>query len=191
MQVFTAAVYLVLSSYEHGPVPTSQGRENLACVDRIVDTMDHVSKQVGSEFALQAAAALRGLAQHLGSSRASDAPSMTLRVPLIGSIHVGRKTGHGQLGIPESSNNQALQTNGMPRNNDAGHLTADQTTHMGAYNTADCYQPWMQLDMNSSFQDPYLADDWGDLDQWMGIAMANTMPMISDMDVFNEAMRHA
>ena len=191
MQVFTAAVYLVLSSYEHGPEPTTQGRENLACVDRIVVTMDHVSKQVGSEFALQAAAALRGLVQHLGSSRASDAPPMTLRVPLLGSIHVGRKTEIGQASMPESSNNPALFSIGMPGNNGAGHLGADQTGHMGAYNTAGYYEPWMQLDMNSSFQDPYLADDWGDLDQWMGITMANTMPMITDMDVYTQTMRNA
>lgn len=190
MQVFTAAVYLVLSSHEHGPLPSPQGRENLAYVDRIVGTMDHVSKQVGSEFAIQAAAALRGLVQHLGSSRASNAPSITLRVPLLGSIHVGRKMENGQVSVPESSSNQALQTNVMPGDNGADHLAADQTTQKDAYNTAAYYEPWMQLDMNSSFQDPYFADDFGELDQWIGMAMADTMPMISDTEVYNQTMRH-
>lgn len=46
MQVFTAAVYLVLSSYEHDEIPSNQASESLACVDMIVGTMDHVSKQV-------------------------------------------------------------------------------------------------------------------------------------------------
>ncbi|KAM3423161.1 hypothetical protein BST61_g612 [Cercospora zeina] len=183
MQVFTAAVYLLLSSFDGNPLQRHDDKSRLQSVEQIVITMELVSGQTGSDFARDAANALKGLISHLSKPPDMPVPGMTLRVPLLGSIHVGRRSGGSSLSSPE----QHAQPPTVPISglNEASRSSRNITDPI--YTTAP-YQPWMQLDVGDAFQDPFFADDPALFDQWAN--MNNTLPMLNDVEMYGRAIRH-
>ncbi|GIZ46292.1 hypothetical protein CKM354_000942200 [Cercospora kikuchii] len=182
MQVFTAAVYLLLSSFDSNLLPRHDEGSRLRSVEQIIMTMEFVSGQAGSDFARDAAAALKGLIAHLSKPANSNEPGLTLRVPLLGSIHVGRRS-EGQSAKNSETNAQpsAMPISGTNVISSTGHQITDP------FYAATSYQPWMQLDVGDSFQDPFFADDTL-LDQWANIN--NTMPMLNDVEMYGQGVRH-
>ncbi|KAJ8110966.1 hypothetical protein OPT61_g6327 [Boeremia exigua] len=90
VQAFTTAIYLLLTcfDYRHG----SHIQPRITAIEAVLNTMDHVAGQAGADFAWEAATAIRSLqgllmdpADSMGSSR------LTLRVPLLGTVHISRK----------------------------------------------------------------------------------------------------
>ncbi|KAF2216615.1 hypothetical protein CERZMDRAFT_93908 [Cercospora zeae-maydis SCOH1-5] len=183
MQVFTAAVYLLLSSFDCSPLQRHDDQSRLQSVEQIVTTMEFVSGQAGSDFALDAANALKGLISHLSEPLNVSAQGLTLRVPLLGSIHVGRRTGGSSVtSLEQHAQPPIVPVAGISETSRSNRGIADPT------NTAAPYQPWMQLDVSDAFQDPFFADDPALFDQWANIN--NTWPMFNDVEMYGQAMRH-
>jgi uncharacterized protein YukE len=187
MQIFTVAVYLLMSSYDptlaravSTPGPYRDDTR-LALVQQILDTMDSVSDQVGAEFAREAASAFRGLQAMLESSDNSHPDGVTLRIPLLGQIHVGGRSQaefrpplaqptstiheqprqtpaseHGEIRIPAVTNSDCI-----PQQQQAFAMPYGTTGYEN--------MPWLlELDMNSSsLQDPWIGDGFDGFDGWM------------------------
>lgn len=225
MQVFTAAIYLVLSSHEHDPIPSEEESSySLSCVEHVITIMDHVSAgQIGNEFPLAAAATLRALITHLTLPKSAHAPAVTLRIPLLGRVHVGRRvqnsscasssssgsssttmtnpsdmTPHPNTVTPGGSHSQSAVSDPTGSTDPTTTATAtapaappnlnayDPTTTTTTTTTtaAPYYEPWMQLDINTSFQDPFFAEEdiGGDfIDPWMVRMTDNDETMMSIM----------
>ncbi|SMY21860.1 unnamed protein product [Zymoseptoria tritici ST99CH_1A5] len=199
MQIFSCAVYLLMSSYDAAisrapPRPDLKpfrDGERLALVQKILATMDSVSDQVGAEFAKEAAAAFRGLQAMLEGSEHAHPEGVTLHIPLLGKIHVGGRPQAEQLAQPTAQTSSAHNDQQQPLSS----LPAlSSTIHHGeiripAMANGECVpqqistftnlpytsdfgnMPWMlEWDMNSSsLQDPFIADGYDGLDQWMDL----------------------
>lgn len=111
LQAFTGAVFLFLASHRHTTSATLAMQSNTDAESprrhgqRIIDTMQQAADAgtgAPADFARQAAAAIRSLAMLLSQPQAyGDALRATLRIPLIGKIHVSRKgnaAGNGGAG---------------------------------------------------------------------------------------------
>ncbi|KXT04575.1 hypothetical protein AC578_8702 [Pseudocercospora eumusae] len=187
MQIFTAGTFLLLSSYGQlqaqnsdrhvfQPPQDREREDRLQSVERMVQTMEFVQNQAGSEFAREAAAALRALWSHFKHDTPTNAQGITLTIPLLGKIHIGRKdkpkaqapTAQAQSlqSMPQTATNTQA-TNGdftIPVDAQEGSMPVSSTQPEDTGT-----MPWlMELDMNATtLQDPFWVDDFGQFDQWM------------------------
>lgn len=178
MQIFTAAIFLILSSYGQTVAQNShdisstthQDEQQLASVQYILKTMESVSGQVSSEFAQEASAAIRSLLTLLGNHAAPNSQGLILRIPLLGKIHIAAKQ---RMPLPQQLNFEQQHppllhhTQTIVRNPCNLFNIAD---NMNAFGAPSDNLPWlMELDMNSSsLQDPFITNEFGDWNQWMG-----------------------
>ncbi|KAK5123659.1 hypothetical protein LTR85_002295 [Meristemomyces frigidus] len=97
LQVFSAAVFLLLASYRtrHGD-GTSMRAVDLslatALTDQVVQTLEYAADRTGGDFARQAAGAIRSLNALLERPQTSNLQKITLHLPLVGKISVSRKS---------------------------------------------------------------------------------------------------
>lgn len=97
LQAFTATVFLLLASYR-----TTRGSGNFlqavdanvitTIVDEVVRMMAFAADRAGGNFARQAADAVRLLSSLLKQPQTSESQKITLSLPLVGRIHVCRKS---------------------------------------------------------------------------------------------------
>ena len=96
VQVFTAAVFLLLSSRLPASTqfpPSAEGFSSLGSrtlIQQAIDTLNLVSDQVGADTAREAATALLSLRALVENADQTGESSLTLRIPLLGKIHIGR-----------------------------------------------------------------------------------------------------
>lgn len=178
MQVFTAAIFLILSCYGQTVAQnsgglssnTAQNDQQLASVQYILNAMESVSGQVSSEFAQEAAAAIRSLMTLLANSAATNPQDLTLRVPLLGKIHIAAKQHQAP---PQRTNVNQLQTPTVSQPQHVNGVHPFQSgvpeSMIGCNVPQDTFPWYMELDMNSSsLQDPFIINEIGDWGQWMG-----------------------
>lgn len=185
MQVFTAATFLCLSYMKQSRKGASVLDESngLVFVEEIVATMDSVAGQPGSEFVEEASSAIRSLLAMIRdpSGSSSESRSLTLRIPLLGKIRIGRKqlppasqpsqanlASFGTVESQQPSTNMSHAGIQMPASDSRMPQPMNETYNTGIANTL----PWlMELDMNpSSLQDPFFYQDASQLDQWLGFS---------------------
>lgn len=191
MQIFSAAIFLILSCYGHSVTPNSrnisltaeQEEQQLASVQYILKTMESVSGQVSSEFAKEAAGAIRSLLSLLGNPAAAQSHGLTLRIPLLGKVHIAAKQ---QILTQQQPQQQTTFEPSHPAMFNVSHANTSSSTggppmptaNEPSNNTADAF-PWfmgMELDMNSSsLQDPFITNEFGDWNQWMGDGISSFM----------------
>lgn len=177
MQVFTAASFLCLSYMKQSRQGASMDESNdLAFVEQIVATMESVAGLPGSEFVEEASSAIRSLLAMIRdpSGLSNESRSLTLRIPLLGKIKIGRK----QVQPPQFNSVNYTTVGKLPRANmplgdipipasDSGmSQPVNQPFDSAMTNTL----PWlMELDMNpASLQDPFFYQDATQFDQWLG-----------------------
>lgn len=182
MQIFTAAAFLLLPGM--GKAGATDPRK-VSMAQSVLETMESVlsnsSPDDNSEFVPGASATIRSLID-LAKDGSSSSQNLTLRIPLLGKVRIGRQkpcpsdtaaTSHPQ----NNADNQASQlaeTNQKAAAALQGTYNAVQAPDGNAQqyglpmgNTL----PWlMELDMNSSsLEDPFLTEDFAHLDQWLGM----------------------
>jgi hypothetical protein len=133
--------------------------------------MESVSGQVSSEFAQEATAAIRSLMSLFGNPAAANTQGLTLRIPLLGKIHIAAK----QPAPPPHQQTNAEQYHpplySYTEANVHVHPTETGTsTDANAFDNLPDALPWfMELDVDSSsLQDPFIINEFGEWDQWMG-----------------------
>ncbi|EME47654.1 hypothetical protein DOTSEDRAFT_21418 [Dothistroma septosporum NZE10] len=183
MQVFTAASFLCLSYMKQSRqgAPVLDESNGLVFVEQIVATMDSVAGQPGSEFVEEASSAIRSLLALIRDPHglSSDSRSLTLRIPLLGKIRIGRKQAPQAPQVPRANHvdyapGGSLPSTSMPH---AGMRVPASDSGMShpmhePFNTDMTNTlPWlMELDMNpSSLQDPFFYQNATQFDQWLGL----------------------
>lgn len=94
LQVFTAAIFLLLASHRTARslgISPQAVDVDFTTVDQVVQTMEAAGR-AGGGFAHQAADAIRSLSSLLQQPHMSDSQKLTLSLPLVGKIHVSRKS---------------------------------------------------------------------------------------------------
>lgn len=105
LQAFTATVFLLLASYRNtrgsGTFPQALDiNVTTGLVDQVVRMMGLAADRAGGNFARQAADAIRSLSSLLEQSQTSESQRITLNLPLVGRIHVSRKS-HAAETVPK------------------------------------------------------------------------------------------
>lgn len=184
MQCFTAAAFLCLSCIRQRQMNETPDQTRMAFVEQIVDTMDFASSdQMSGDFVREAASAIRSLLALVKDTNGDTTgpQTLTLRIPLLGKIRIGRKKlregkGASQTVLQPQSTDDAMATTHQDNLGDTMREAALQQQpeqfNMDVNNTL----PWlMELDMNaSSLQDPFLHEDFHEFEQWLGMNNSNS-----------------
>ncbi|CAK3797147.1 Hypothetical predicted protein [Lecanosticta acicola] len=176
MQIYTAVAFLLLTSMRGS---NATDPRKIAMAQTILETMDAVSNRTSHvEFISGASSTIRSLIA-LARDGSSSSQSLTLRIPLLGKVRIGRKKTSGsgatanqpqdhEAAMPQMQQAQAAEQSYSNQGAPSATRTAEvnqQHYDMSNSNTL----PWlMELDMNSqSLQYPFLADDITHFDQWL------------------------
>ena len=105
LQAFTATVFLLLASYrtrsDSGTLPRAIDVSlTIGIVDQTSRMMRYAASQPGGDFAYQAADAVRSLSSLLQQPQSLRLQKVTLSLPLVGRIHVSRKS-HAASSVSE------------------------------------------------------------------------------------------
>jgi hypothetical protein len=94
LQALTAAIFLLHICYGPGGSPQIEATRtppSHMLIQNIVDSMDSVSEGKPGQFAQDAAHTIRSLSALLSNNYSTDSQYISLRVPLLGRIHVSRQ----------------------------------------------------------------------------------------------------
>lgn len=95
LQALTATVFLLHSIYSQNsqqqPVPGSTGADDLELVRKVTAQMEAVGKQLSGDVARQGSKALKSMLDHFANPQAMGSRTLTLRVPMLGKVHINRK----------------------------------------------------------------------------------------------------
>ncbi|KAF2160843.1 hypothetical protein M409DRAFT_59630 [Zasmidium cellare ATCC 36951] len=183
MQIFTAAAYLCLSCIRQRQNNETADQTRIGFIEQIVDTMDFAGEQMGGDFVREAAPAVRSLLALVKdpNGEAAGPQTLTLRIPLLGKIRIGRQKLHqGTPNVQPEVQQQAMSYPLQPDIAQQGDFKdpiqqaafQQQLQPTGQFNMdANNTMPWlMELDMNaSSLQDPFLHQDFHEFEQWLGM----------------------
>lgn len=133
LQTFTATVFLLLASYRtiRGSAPLPQADNvnmTTGLVDQVVRMMEFAADRPGGGFAHQAPDAIRSLSTLLQQPQRSESQKITLSLPLIGKIHVSRKSYVAKTtpGQPYKTPSQQPQGPWQTTTTNEGSALADQ-----------------------------------------------------------------
>lgn len=111
LQALSAIVFLLLAANKSAAGPSAvaswhimDAQQSRSLVDEAVQTMEQASARTGSQSALHGVEAIKGLRSLLEQPTSGEPQKVSLLLPLIGRIHVSRKSaGSGQPRYPEQS----------------------------------------------------------------------------------------
>ena len=187
LQALTATVFLLHSVYSHSavqqPTPGSETAQDLDLVQKVTMQMEAVGKQLSGDVARQGSKALKSMLDHFANPNAVGSRSLTLRVPMLGKVHINRKPVRQQMpspgvGFPVGHQQQQQQmtgqggpmSNGSTNNSIPGYFVPqDQNGQfdMGATTDVDMANSmgW-SMDLMGDF--PFMADDpYSSGDSWL------------------------
>lgn len=146
MQVFTAITVLLLSRYQDEGRGSSMasmstgGHDLMGLVSQAIEDLDADSHQVGADFASEAVTAIRSLYALLERPASAPAEQLTLRIPLLGKVLIGRRQEHGSTpGAPTPS--APAHTPWKPASNASGPPPVGTSAISGSSSTATAQSP--------------------------------------------------
>lgn len=170
LQVLTGMVFILSQTVSRSSMsPVDQDlRDTDSIAEQVLDTMDSVSQESNGDFAKQGAVALRSLRTLLSSpgSSSDGLQSLTLSIPLLGKIHVRRKT---LAPISYNSRPVASEDNQHPIEDG---MQWDQALNSLNYNLSSDDTAWL---MQFSTNIPFLGDDYSLMDQWNDLEEPNLL----------------
>lgn len=171
LQAFTATVFLLLASYRttsaSGTLPqVVDVNVTTGVVDQAVQTMRFAADRVGGDFAHQAADAVRSLSSLLQQSQSSKSQRITLSVPLVGRIHVSRKSHAASFvpGQPYPNSGQQPQSSWQTTSSSDASRPAAPAMAFGSsdLNSMDSLSCLMEIPESY----PFLTDETFGSEQW-------------------------
>lgn len=170
LQVFTALIFLLLASWrastgsDGSPQPIEVGAISSA-VEHATGMLEFAAGRVGGDFARQAVEAVHSLRSLLRQPRSFENQKMTMSLPLIGKIHVSRKS-QGNDFNPQhpTPSNMPVQGSGQPAmthygsNGVAAAMSGESSGPFGA----DSFSYSMEIPENN----PLLTDEALADEQW-------------------------
>lgn len=168
LQALTATVFLLHSIYSHNGSQnqsndTQEHTQDLDIVRNVIKQMTAVGKQLTGDVARQGSKALQSMLDHFANPQAMGSRTLTLRVPMLGKVHINRKPVR-----------QPMQTPGVPFS--AAQVPQPQTQPQGQQPTNSTemlgyFVPQMQ-DLNGQFPGSSTTTD---------VEMANSMGWSMDL----------
>jgi hypothetical protein len=188
MQVFTVATVLLLARHQDLRNTTMPGtraedpagaQEMLDLALQMLAALEAEADNVGSEFARDAAVALRALHSLLENPTAAPAERLALQIPMLGKVHIGRRAQRQGSVIPQQvpattaffnqDQMQAEQMTGQPTmipqfmpTVPVGQLQQDDLSWL------------LEFDTNATMQNPFMAATEAELDGWMDWSSSGT-----------------
>ena len=170
LQAFTATIFLLLASYHTTPDPGTLPQafdvnDTRGVVDQAVRMMGFAANRVGGDFAHQAADAVRSLSSLLQQPQSSKSQKITLSLPLVGRIHVSRKS-HAASFVPEQPcpSQQPQGSWQTTTSSDTSHLTAPAMSFgppdLNVLDSLTCL-----MEIPESY--PFLTDETSGSEQWL------------------------
>lgn len=171
LQAFTATVFLLLASYRttsgSGTLPQAVDLNGTtSVVDQAVQMMEFAADRVGGDFAHQAADAVRSLSSLLQQPQSSKSQKITLSLPLVGRIHVSRKS-HAASFIQEHSYPTPIQQpQGSWQTTPSGDTSypATQAMPFGSSDLNSMDSLTCLMEIPESY--PFLSDETFGSEQW-------------------------
>lgn len=180
LQALTAMVFLLHSIYSQNasqqPKPGSENAQDLELVRKVSTQMEAVGKQLSGDVARQGCKALTAMLDHFANPDAVGARTLTLRVPMLGKVHINRKPVRQPLptpGVAFGGTQQGQQQHGQGGTDSANEIPGyfvPQEDQNGQFNgTADVDMAnsmgW-SMDLMGDF--PFMADDpYSSGDSWL------------------------
>jgi len=165
LQIITCAVFLLFTLRKEKITDNHQTAltiELSTLMDQTMKVLEAATQRTGSDFASKALEALRSLNQLMDNNASTQSDAITLRIPLLGKVHVSRKGGNVQqpttASNTQSNNYNAAATTATPLDHEAYQ---DMT-----YNAPlpDFGMGWSMDVMDDS---PLLPLDTWDANSWM------------------------
>ncbi|MCJ1264565.1 hypothetical protein MMC22_004438 [Lobaria immixta] len=171
LQAFTATVFLLLASDRTAPgsgtLPQAVDVNFIiSIVDQAVQMMGFAADRVGGDFAHQAADAVRSLSSLLQQPQSSKSQKITLSLPLVGRIHVSRKS-HAASFVPDqpypTPSQQPQVSWQTTTSSDASHPTTQampsESSDLNSMDSLTCL-----MEIPESY--PFLTDETFGSEQW-------------------------
>jgi hypothetical protein len=172
LQAFTAAVFLLLTSYRitHNTGLCPQG-VNVAfstdLVDQVMLVMDSADERVGGDFTHAGADALRSLSLLLQQPQESESQRITLKLPLVGRIHVSRKS-YVDKTLPGQHDRAATQPEPQkPGQSLSSDGSSTLSLAMPDVSSDLDMTEFLSYSMEMQEINPFLTDDAFETEQWL------------------------
>ncbi|KAK6002992.1 hypothetical protein QM012_000837 [Aureobasidium pullulans] len=133
LQAFSAIVFLLLSAKKSEAAPSAMAsrhimtpQQSYSLVDDAVEAMERASSRTGSQSALHGLEAIKSLRSLIGQPNSAEPQKASLLLPMIGRIHVSRKSGRSgqQHQSLQSPNSRRLE---LPLQDPPGGYPVDMT----------------------------------------------------------------
>ncbi|KAK1059320.1 hypothetical protein LTR74_012718 [Friedmanniomyces endolithicus] len=176
VQALTAAVFLLHTCYCPGSSQTTEAAQtpsSRVLIQQIVDSMDLASQGIAGHFAQEAARTIRSLAALLSNNSTTDSSYISLRVPLLGRIHVRRQDTKPKSAESLAGSSAAPPPTRGTRDAASTPLLRSGRTGKVAPRDAVANDP-NSWSMEISEVVPFLTDDAYTQDQWLMLGDFNT-----------------
>lgn len=185
LQALTAMVFLLHSIYSNNasqqPQPGSEKAEDLELVRKVTEQMDMTGKTLSGDIAGQGAKALKAMLDHFANPQAMGQKTLSLRVPMLGKVHINRKPVRPPPptpGVPLNSAQQQNQTYTNDSNDVPGYFVPqgqDGQYGMGASDVDMANSMGWSMDLMGDF--PFMTDDpYASGDSWLWFQDWTTPP---------------
>jgi hypothetical protein len=169
LQAVTAAVFLLHSVYCPGGsrgIEAARTPPSGVLIQQIVRSMESASEGVAGQFAREAARTIRSLSAMLSSNPTTNSRYVSLRVPLLGRIHVKYQDAQPRPSEPRAGSSATLpRTYGSRDAASMPHLQSDGAANLTPLSVmANDPASWS---MGISEVLPFLTDDAYAADQWL------------------------
>ena len=172
LQAFTATVFLLLASYrtKHGSSTFPQAIDvsvTTGLVGQVVSMMGFAADRAGGDFAHQAVNAIRSLSSLLQRSQTSESQKITLSLPLIGRIHVSRKSYAARTVLKQPHPSPAQQPQG-PWQNTTSVTGPTPNAQAMSFGSSDFHSmDSLSYSMEIPEIYPFLTDETFETEQWL------------------------
>ena len=172
LQAFTATIFLLLAIYrksrDSGTSPQAFDiTVTTGLVDQVVRMMEVAADRAGGNFARKAADAVRSLSLLLQQSQTSESQRMTLSLPLVGRIHVSRKS-HAAETVPKQPCPTPSQQLEVPWQTVTSHDGSNPVVQAIPFKSSD-FSPIDALSYSMEVPEsyPFLTDETLETEQWL------------------------
>jgi len=120
LQALTASVFILHSVYSQAtPAQSNTGQHevDLDLIRRVTVQMENAGNQITGDVAKQGSKAIKSMLEHFANPHAAGNRELTLRVPMLGKVHINRKSAgqsqqmQGNIALPQ---NQASNAGNIP-----------------------------------------------------------------------------
>ena len=172
LQAFTATVFLLLASYRttrsSGTFPQAVDVSvTTSLVNEVVSIMVFAADRAGGDMAHQAAEAIRSLSSLLQQPQTSESQKITMSLPLIGRIHVSRKS-YAAKAVPKQPYPTPSEQSQGPWQPTASNAGSDPAAQAMPFRSSDLnLMDSLSYSMEIPESYPFLTDETLGNEQWL------------------------